>query len=165
MKLRFNTAKIDVRLKTLDVRSKAHSRINVQHGMTFLLLDRVSQLPRAKGLAKKPSVSKASIVLTKKLPVDERFGLTSQLRRAAVSISLNISEGTGRSTDKDFVNFLHIALGSCYEVENLLVLAHDLDFISVSELESMLEQTVEIQKMLNGLIASTNVNIGRLRPR
>ena len=99
--------------------------------------------------------------MTKKLPADEKFGLTSQLRRAAVSISLNISEGTGRSTDKDFVSFLHYALGSCYEVENLLVLCHDLDFIIYADMESLTMQSVEIQKMLNGLISSVNANANR----
>lgn len=94
--------------------------------------------------------------LSLQFPSDEKFGLTSQLRRAAVSISLNISEGTGRSSDKDFVNFLHHALGSCYEVENILILCADLKLVGADPVEAMLLRTTEIQRMLNGLIDSLN---------
>jgi four helix bundle protein len=66
--------------------------------------------------------------LTKNFPSDERFGLTSQARRAAVSIPLNISEGAGRGTDKDFSHFLDMARGSLFELETLIILSSDLEF-------------------------------------
>lgn len=66
--------------------------------------------------------------VTKKLPPDERFGLTSQLRRAAVSIPSNIAEGSQRKTEKDFANFLNIAQGSAVEVETQLELCLRMHF-------------------------------------
>jgi four helix bundle protein len=68
--------------------------------------------------------------ISKKFPNTEVYGITSQLRRSSVSVPTNISEGCGRSTDKEFARFLHIALGSAHEVEYLLQLSHDLSFIS-----------------------------------
>lgn len=67
--------------------------------------------------------------LTKAYPNSEQFGVTSQIRRASVSIPTNFAEGCGRQTDADFVRFIHISLGSAHEVEYLLQLSHDLDFI------------------------------------
>lgn len=88
---------------------------------------------------------------TSGFPADERFGLTSQLRRAAVSIPSNIAEGFGRQTRGDFLRFLDMARGSAHEVETQLRLAHDLSFINQPQI---LEQVAEVQRILNGLIAS-----------
>ena len=68
--------------------------------------------------------------LTKSFPKEEIYGLTSQLRRASVSIPTNIAEGAGRKTNPQFSHFLNFALGSAIEVENLLILSNDLKFIS-----------------------------------
>lgn len=84
-------------------------------------------------------------------PKEESFGLISQIRRAVVSISLNISEGSGRGTNKDFSNFLNIAYGSALEVENLLYLSFDLGYIREEVMNSFVEKVNEIQKMINGL--------------
>lgn len=91
-------------------------------------------------------------VASSKFPPEEKFGVVSQIRRAAISISLNISEGAGRSTDKDFKNFLHNAIGSSFEVENLIFLCLDLNFIDADAHDDLLSKLSEIQKMLNALI-------------
>ncbi|MGY6562482.1 MAG: four helix bundle protein [Luteibaculaceae bacterium] len=85
---------------------------------------------------------------TNNFPDTEKFGLTNQLRRAAVSIAANIAEGSGRSSDKDFKHFLNMAYGSAHEVECLVILAHDLVFIGDEELEKLESQTKIIEKQL-----------------
>ena len=89
--------------------------------------------------------------LTKLLPEDERFGLTSQMRRAAVSILSNIAEGAGRGTDKDFARFLDMAIGSSFELESQAIVCVDLDFIPETEFLKIENQIQEIQRMLYAL--------------
>ena len=86
---------------------------------------------------------------TQKFPDFEKFGLGQQLRRAAVSIPSNIAEGAARQTEKEFLQFLHIALGSCAEVETQLIIARNLGY-SVSD--GYFETIARIKKMLMGLI-------------
>lgn len=88
-------------------------------------------------------------VATKTLPTDERFGLTSQLRRCAVSIPSNIAEGSKRRTKQDFIQFLKIAAGSAAELETQLLLAADI--YGLSTLKN-LELLKEVQKMLEALM-------------
>ncbi len=95
-------------------------------------------------------------VLTRKFPDDERFGLTSQFRRAVVSVSLNIAEGSGRTTNKDFSHFLDNSFGSALEVENLIFLSLDLDFISQKSHDELVDKISEIQRMLKGFQAQLN---------
>ena len=90
--------------------------------------------------------------LANKFPIEEKFSLISQVKRAVTSISANIAEGAGRGTQKDFERFLSIAQGSCFEVENHLIVAETLDFISLEELELILPDIHEIQRMLNAMI-------------
>lgn len=85
---------------------------------------------------------------TKKFPAEERYGLTSQLRRAATSISINIAEGCGRDTKKDLVHFIHIAEGSASEVECELIIANRLSYISQQETNTLLQQIDEIKRMM-----------------
>ena len=73
---------------------------------------------------------KAVYTISRKLPKEELYGLTSQIRRAAVSVPANIAEGAGRGTDRDFCHFLDIARGSLFELDTLLILAHDLEYVS-----------------------------------
>jgi four helix bundle protein len=82
------------------------------------------------------------------------YGLTGQLRRAAVSIASNIAEGRGRLTDGDFRNFLGIAQGSTYEVQTQLVIARRLNFGSPQEITACEGLSEEISKMLTAFIAS-----------
>ena len=89
--------------------------------------------------------------VTKELPADERFGLTQQLRRAAVSIPSNIAEGFGRHSRPDYLRFLDIARGSTYEVQTQLRLAHDLGYLTETH---CLELVAEVERILNALIAS-----------
>jgi four helix bundle protein len=91
-------------------------------------------------------------LLTKRFPKDELFGLTSQLRRAAVSVSSNIAEGQSRGTKGEFLQFLAIARGSNSEVRSQLLLARRLKLATAIEAELSLQLTVQISKMLNSLI-------------
>ena len=88
--------------------------------------------------------------LTKKYPRNEIFGLTSQLQRAAVSIALNIAEGSARSK-KDFGRFIDMARGSIFECVAILQISLKQNYISQSELENIRSDLVEISKMLSGL--------------
>jgi four helix bundle protein len=85
-------------------------------------------------------------------PRSELFGLTQQMRRAAVAIPSNVAEGHGRWSRRDCVHFLVIARGSAAEVETQLFLAEDLNFLRREVAESLRNEAVEISRMLNGLI-------------
>lgn len=87
---------------------------------------------------------------TSQFPSEEKFGLTSQSRRAAVSISSNIAEGAGRTSSKEFNYFLGIANGSTFELQTQLVIANKLDFIKDEDLKILLLQIDELQKMTYG---------------
>jgi len=92
--------------------------------------------------------------VTRFLPPDERFGLTQQLRRAAVSIPSNIAEGYGRRTRADYVRFLDIARGTANEVQTQLLLAERLGFLKQGQNIEALELTMEVQRILKGLVDS-----------
>jgi four helix bundle protein len=87
-------------------------------------------------------------------PREEMFGLTSQMRRAAVSIASNIVEGCARDSHGDYVRFLDIAYGSARELDYQLSLAHRLGFLDESSFETVSKATLETCKVLNGLIRS-----------
>jgi four helix bundle protein len=87
-------------------------------------------------------------VLTKKFPKEELFVMTSQMRRAAISIPSNIAEGAGRGTDKDFSRFIDLSAGSAYELESLIYIGYDLDYFSEDEMNMYIIKVQEIQKML-----------------
>lgn len=95
---------------------------------------------------------KFSYKITSKFPDDEKFGLISQIRRAAVSVPVNIAEGAARKSKKEFVQFLHISLGSASELDTLLMLSNDLNFIDNIAFEKMNSELHIIYKMLRGLI-------------
>lgn len=92
-------------------------------------------------------------LLTKKFPKDEMFGLTNQLRRASVSVSLNIAEGTSR-TKKDFRHFLDIARGSCFECVAVLTIAKRRNYITEKEFTKNCEGYLVATKMINALKTS-----------
>lgn len=85
---------------------------------------------------------------TNTFPKEELFGLTSQIRRCVISISANITEGCGRTTDKELCRFLDIANGSAFELETLLILSTDLNFLSKETFSLLNEQLQETQKLL-----------------
>lgn len=94
--------------------------------------------------------------LTRKFPAEEKFGLSSQLQRSAVSIPANIAEGHGRKATGAYLNHLSIASGSLMEVETLIQLAGRLGYLTADEERSILRQSDEIGKMLSGLQKSLN---------
>jgi len=89
---------------------------------------------------------------TKSFPKEEQFGLTNQIRRAAVSVSSNIAEGCGRQTAKDTINFLHISRGSLYELETQCFIALDQNYISKEKFDSIYSLTQSCKRLLNGFI-------------
>ncbi|WP_258102689.1 four helix bundle protein [Marinoscillum sp. MHG1-6] len=89
--------------------------------------------------------------LTNSFPVEEKFGLISQLRRASVSISSNFAEGCSRTSEKDFKRFIEIALGSCFEVRTQLEIAVKLKFIHTDSLEVLMSRLEKTSKQLNSL--------------
>ena len=93
----------------------------------------------------------AIYVVTRKFPNDERFGLTSQLRRAAVSISSNIAEGSSRSSDADFARFVEIAYGSVMEIVSQLHISQRQSFVESDVAKSLFKQADELARMLSGL--------------
>ena len=91
--------------------------------------------------------------VTRSWPSDERFGLTSQLRRATVSVPSNIAEGCARRSTAEFLRFLSIARGSLAEAETQLMLGRRLTYLEEVEAQAVLELAEEISRMLAGLIA------------
>ena len=103
------------------------------------------------------SIWKRSRKLVKKVylatahfPSEEKFGLTSQLRRASVSIPSNIAEGCGRKGNKELLQYCYIATGSLCELETQLLLGEDLEFISSNQCEPLIAEIEEIRKMIFG---------------
>ena len=90
--------------------------------------------------------------LSRSFPKEEQFGLTNQLRRAAISVPSNIAEGSGRNHSKDSIQFFFIARGSLYEIETQLIISFDLEYISDSHLKEVLEQVTRCKKLINGFI-------------
>lgn len=90
--------------------------------------------------------------VSKSFPKEEIYGLTSQLRRAASSIAANIAEGCGKNTKNDFANFLNISLGSSNEAEYFVLLAKDLNHISLDEYDILIKMINEVKAMLIALI-------------
>ena len=90
--------------------------------------------------------------VTNSFPTSEKFGLTSQLRRAATSVAANIAQGWGRCTTKEYVQFLLIARGSLMELETHAVISRGLDYLSEVKKADLQKQIEEIGRMLNGLI-------------
>jgi len=92
--------------------------------------------------------------LTKTLPDTERFGLTDQIRRAAVAIPANIAEGHGRANETEFRPFLSVALGSLSELQALMLLARDLHYVVEADLNEFWELATEVGKMTSALLST-----------
>lgn len=89
---------------------------------------------------------------TRTFPDFERFGLTSQLQRAVVSITSNIAEGFSRSSYKEKIQFYSMALGSLTEVQNQLIVARDINYLKKEDFEALISQSVRVHKLINSLI-------------
>ena len=89
--------------------------------------------------------------ITSEFPKSEVYGLTSQLRRASVSIPSNLAEGAGRKGNKEFMQFLNIAQGSISELDTQLELAYRLEYINKQDYSNLINRLTEISKMLYGL--------------
>ena len=90
--------------------------------------------------------------ITRDFPKDEKYGLTSQIRRAAVSVPSNIAEGYGRKTTREYIHSLYIAYGSNCELETQVLLSGDLGFINKEIFERVQKDIGEVERMLKGLI-------------
>lgn len=98
--------------------------------------------------------------VTGHFPRDEIYGLTSQLRRAAVSIPSNVAEGHGRKSTREFLNFLSIAYGSLNETQTQLLIAQQLGYLNESDCTVLLEQSYELARLINGLSRSLTAKLG-----
>lgn len=96
--------------------------------------------------------------LAKFLPDDEKFGLKSQVCRAAVSVPSNIAEGSSRNSEVEYKRFLEIAMGSLFEVETQLIIMKELSLISDEKINSIIELVHKEQKMINNLISKLKAN-------
>ena len=97
-------------------------------------------------------LAKAVYQLTANYPLDERFGLSNQMRRCAVSIPSNIAEGFGRSSNKELIQFLYISLGSSNELDTQLTISYELSYISGNQFQEIGKLNCEVSKMLQSLI-------------
>jgi len=89
--------------------------------------------------------------ITDKFPNKEIFGLTNQMRRCAVSITSNIAEGFSRNTNKDKCQFYYMAYGSLTELQNQLIIARDVKYLSLDNFKKIADKTVTVAKLINGL--------------
>lgn len=107
-------------------------------------------------------VAERSYFLIRKFPKEEVYGLTSQIRRAAVSVAANIAEGYGRETPGSYVQFLRISQGSLKELETHLILCQRIGMSAADETQNVLEQCDETGKMLRALIRAIQRKIQRV---
>ena len=103
---------------------------------------------------KSMELNKIVYMHTASFPKEEVFGLTSQMRRASVSVSSNIAEGQARNSTGEFIHFLGIAKGSLAELETLVILSQDLKYMKKENATNLLNLSAEINKMLHGLVKS-----------
>jgi four helix bundle protein len=94
---------------------------------------------------------------SQRFPTQEQYGLTSQIRRAAVSIPSNIAEGFGRQSTGDYIRFLNIAVGSLFELQTQIEIAFNLSFIPESDFTVIFESTREIDRMMSSLIQKLKI--------
>ena len=99
--------------------------------------------------------------ISKGFPKEEKFGLTSQMRRAVVSIPSNIAEGYGRKTTREYVHALYVAYGSNCELETQVLLCRDLGYVTVEDMRKLEEGIGEVERMLKAVIKSLEKKVSR----
>lgn len=104
-------------------------------------------------------LARETYCLVKLLPMEERYALSDQMRRAAVSIPSNIAEGQSRNTKKEFIQFLHIAKGSNSELMTQFLLCLDFEYLKKEEIKKVMNLCTEIDGLLGGLIKSLKTNL------
>jgi four helix bundle protein len=109
-------------------------------------------------------IVKKTYSLSKLLPAEERFGLASQITRAAVSIPSNIAEGSSRTSDKDMNRFAQIALGSAFELETQLLIIRDLKFANPVIVNDVMEDLQKEQRMINSFISTLKPKANNQQP-
>mgnify|MGYP003291947333 CR=1 FL=1 len=97
-------------------------------------------------------LAKDICVYTRRFPVEERYALGDQLRRASVSIASNIAEGSGRSSNSDFTHYLDISLGSAYEAETQIYIAEQLGYFSAQERKELVDRINSIERRITSFI-------------
>lgn len=95
---------------------------------------------------------------TKEFPIEEKYCLVDQIRRAAISITSCIAEGFSRKSSKDKSHFYNLAQGSLIELQNQLIIAKDVNYLGKDEFYQIAEQSINVHKLLNGLIKATKIN-------
>lgn len=93
-------------------------------------------------------IAKAVYVVSARFPAIENYGLIAQIRRSAVSVPSNIAEGAGRNSDKQFLNFISIAVGSAYELETQLLLSVDLGYVGEDDIKDIVADIILLQKKM-----------------
>lgn len=101
-------------------------------------------------------LAKNIYLFTRQLPDEEKFGLVNQMKRSSVSVASNIAEGAGRGSDKDFIRFLYMALGSTNEIETQLLLTVKLKMTTEHQIQELVDNIHQIQKMTHSLRKSLN---------
>ncbi len=104
-------------------------------------------------------LARETYCLVKLLPMEERYALSDQMKRAAVSIPSNIAEGQSRNTKKEFIQFLHIAKGSNSELMTQFLLCLDFEYLKKEEIQKVMNLCTEIDGLLGGLIKSLKTNL------
>jgi len=94
-----------------------------------------------------------------KFPKEEIYAMSSQLRRASLSISNNIAEGCGRESSKELRNFLNIAMGSCKEVESMIIVAKELEYLPIEKHKELIQKIITVGKKLNSLMQKVTLSI------
>lgn len=101
-------------------------------------------------------ISKAVFIETRAFPSEEKYTLTSQMMRCAISIPSNIAEGCGRKSNKEFFQYLNISLGPSFELEAQLILSKEFDYISELNFKNLQLQIIEVQRTITGLQKNLN---------
>ena len=128
--------------------------MRIEKWVLRIKIENMHKLEDLKVWNKAMNVAMETYELSAGFPVEEKYGLTSQIRRSAVSIPSNIAEGAGRNSKGEFKQFLGIASGSSFELYTQLILSYKLNLVSVDKIKSILNKVIEIQKMNYSLIKS-----------